>query len=145
MKATSNISDADERLLSELKKESVFISESLMGRGYPDGWVSANVQKIGLTDGRYILNTTKLAEAAALNYSTAKSLFGATNHFFVFFEDREGKVLNLGICGFGALNVQNMSADICENVTINAQALVRTERLVYHNRAVKMVVYTFRI
>ena len=143
IKATSNFSDKDDRKLDEIKMESAFISESLIGAGYPRGWNQANVQKIGITDGDYKVNTTKAIQAAAINYTELKVLFGTRNDFFAFFEDKHGNVQNIGQCGIGNLNITNITLDLCENVTVNARFISKSERLVFKDKSLKLVVYSW--
>ena len=144
MKVSSNLSDTDDRQLEELKADSAFIAESLVGTGYPDGWNSSNAEKIGLTDGGQILNTSKVSAAAAINYTTLKVLFGTRNDFFAFFQDKDGNVLNLGSCGTGQLAIANITPDICNNVSVKASKLAKSERIVYSGKAVRMSVYAWR-
>ncbi len=145
MRVSSNLSDTDERLLEELKADSAFVASGLAGTGYPDGWNALNVQKLGLTDGSNILNQSKVTSASAVNYSALKVLMGTRNDFFAFFEDKGGNVMSIaGICGIGKLSVANITTDICDNVSVSARFLARSERLVYRNGAVKLVVYSWR-
>ncbi|MBI2142179.1 hypothetical protein HYU15_01665 [Candidatus Woesearchaeota archaeon] len=145
MRVSSNLSDTDERLLEELKSDSAHIAASFAGAGYPDGWNSLNVQKPGLTGGSNILNQTKAASAASINYSNLKVLMGTRNDFFAFFEDKSGNVISIsGVCGIGKLAVANITAEICANVSVSAKFLARSERLVYRNGALKLVVYSWR-
>ncbi|MBI4438969.1 hypothetical protein HY640_03500 [Candidatus Woesearchaeota archaeon] len=143
-RVSSNISDIDERALGEVSSDSAAISESLMGIGYPSGWTAADVQKVGFTDGDFFLNQTKVNEAALVNYSSLKAILGVRSDFFVFFEDRAGNVINLGVCGVGKLAVSNISPELCSNVSVYARRLARTERLVYSGGVVKMVVYAWK-
>ncbi|MBI3034156.1 hypothetical protein HYY72_03270 [Candidatus Woesearchaeota archaeon] len=144
MRVSSNFSDKDERLLQELKADSAFISQSLVSEGYPSGWNSSNVQKIGLTDGNYILNLSKVSEASRINYTDMKALMGTRNEFIALFEDSNGNVLNLGVCGIGNQPPANISPDYCENASISASSIAKSERLVYNKKMIKLAVYSWR-
>lgn len=145
MRVSSNLSDADERLFGELRADSAFVASGLVGSGYPDGWNPSNVQKPGLTGGNNILNQSKVAYAAAINYSDLKVLMGTRNDFFAFFEDKSGNVVSIaGVCGIGKLSITNITSEICGNVSVPAKFLARSERLVYRNGALKLVVYSWR-
>ena len=68
-----------------------------------------------------------------------------SHDFFVFFENRYGNVINMGgVCGIGRLSIANVSGEICENISVSAKSLAKSERLAYWNGSVRMVVYTWR-
>lgn len=142
MRVTSNASDKDDRLLDDLKHDSSFISESLSGEGYPSGWNPSTVEKLGLTDGRLRVNGSKVLYAAAINYTSLKMMLGTKHDFYVFFKDKDGNVLNLGVCGFGGLSLENSTQ--CQNISVNSKMLVKSERLVYNDGVVNLVVYSWR-
>ena len=144
LRVSSNISDRDERLFDELRSDSVFVADSMSGTGYPDGWNPGNVQKIGLTDGNMRLNLTKVAYAASINSSSLKATMGTRDDFIVFFMNSNDSILYLGSCGFGSLHFENISADECSNVSISSKMLAKSERLVYSNGLVRMVVYSWK-
>lgn len=144
MRVASNISDRDEQRLEELKSDSIVVAETFIGKGYPDGWNSANVQKLGLTDGSYIVNDTKVFEASRINYTGLKVFLGTRNEFFAFFQDKDGNIVNSGACGIGKLSVSNITSYICSNFSVQASMLARSERLVYRNGTLKMIVYAWR-
>jgi hypothetical protein len=52
---------SDETLISSLLSEAKTISNSLVTQGYPLNWTAANVTTVGITNGDFRINTTKLS------------------------------------------------------------------------------------
>ncbi len=102
------------------------------------------MQKIGLTDGHQKLNLTKVTSLNQLNYTTVKPVLGIRNDFQVIFTDKHGNVLNIGSCGFGKYSLTNITDKICENLSLEAKHIAKTERFVYYDRLIKMQVLSFR-
>ncbi len=145
IRVSSNISDTDERQLEELRLESEFIGSSLSGKGYPSPWDSGSVQKLGITNGERVIMDSKVQETSKIEYSTLKVLLGTRNDFYAHFQDPNGNVISInGTCGIGKLNITNITAETCNNATVNAKYLVQSERLLYRNGLTKMIVYVWR-
>ena len=138
---SNNLQSEDQ--FSILAADSQSISSSLISAGEPPGWAANNVTKIGLTDGSYRLNTSKVSQLMNISPNTAGTLFGINTNFVVFFKDKHGNVLNINGCAFSSadLTVQNISATLCENFTITPENdLISVERLaVYDAQIIKIV------
>jgi hypothetical protein len=143
----SNNLRADESDFSLLIKNSDAISSSLLSAGQPSDWRAGNVSIIGITDGSYRLNFTKVQRLHNLSVETASSLFGTNSNYLIFFKDIYGNVLNLDGCAYGnsGLVVHNLSLSICQNVTITPNNhLVNVERIVlYNSNIIKIVVQSW--
>jgi hypothetical protein len=71
--------------MSVMESAAMSASDSLVRQpGIPEGWNSTNVTTIGLASQENVLNETKLAEFAGMNYNTIKGLLGIANYEFYF-------------------------------------------------------------
>ncbi|MBD3203093.1 hypothetical protein GF327_02265 [Candidatus Woesearchaeota archaeon] len=80
------------------------VSESLMSQGIPGSWNENNVISIGITNGNYILNVTKLSlfyNLTMLDYEHTKSLLQTKYDFLVFFKNQVNRTINLTQKFFG--------------------------------------------
>ncbi len=84
--------------------DSKTISNSLISEGYPIDWNETDVKKIGLTDGNYRLNQTKLNRFANMNYPNVRSsIFDSRFNYYFQLKDKEGNVIPInGSDGIGA-------------------------------------------
>ncbi|MBN2454473.1 hypothetical protein JXB11_02915 [Candidatus Woesearchaeota archaeon] len=123
------------------------ISSSLVSPGEPEDWTADNVQQLGIVEGLYLLNGTKARALMTMNPVNASILFGANSNYAVFFEDKDGNILNFGNCTLNnaGFAVQNLTPSLCENFTITPQQhLVSVERLAMHNFSIiKIVIHTW--
>jgi hypothetical protein len=81
--------------------DSKTISNSLMSPGYPADWNTSNVQKIGLTDGNYRINQTKLENFGNIELTRARSIFDTRFNYYIQLRNQNGTTIpingNLGI------------------------------------------------
>ena len=115
------------------------IAQSLLDTGYPDGWTTIEVSRIGLTNSNKI-NQTKLDRFYELaneplnpsGYAKAKSIFGTSYDFFV--------NLSVPMTISGSTPAENgIGKDFTGQVTTN---LIKTTRLtIYENKPVTIYIY----
>ncbi len=109
---TTNISKQDTIVREDLISDAKTIASSLTSSGYPFGWNSNNVIRIGLTDSNNKLDSAKFREFTEIGYNRSKRLIGIISDYFVFFTNESGEVQNIeGFCGIGGYGV-NTSYDI---------------------------------
>ena len=102
---TTNISKQDAIVLNDLVSDSKSVSSSLMLAGFPENWDNETVQRIGLTENNQNVNETKLRYLSDISYKEAKKLLGTVYDFFMFLEDGNGNLINIGTeCGYGSGN-----------------------------------------
>jgi len=102
---TTNISKQDAVVLNDIISDSKSISSSLMLAGFPENWDNETVQRIGLTGNNQNVNETKLRYLSDISYKEAKKLLGTVYDFFMFLEDGNDNLINIGSeCGYGSGN-----------------------------------------
>jgi len=128
--------------------ETKTISESLVSQGYPSNWTDMTVERIGITDGDKIINSTKLIQFYNLsltNYSKTRKLFGIKGDFIVFFTRMNNSPANLS--GIYKIGYPLVVLDLQNNVDLSAveyNNLVSLKRiLIYDKVTVNMVVYSW--
>ena len=77
---------SDETLISSLISEAKSISNSLVTRGYPLGWTTTNVTNVGLTDGNYRINLTKLSYFNSWGYEERRGYIHTTKDYYFYLE-----------------------------------------------------------
>lgn len=123
-----NFVDDSEADWQEIIIDSKSISSTLISIGYPTDWTNDTVSVLGLTDGNYRINSTKLARLKNMSYRQAKNVMRTRFEFYFFIEDQNGIVLD-----FAGLNATNHSF------------LVQTTRFVIYNSSVsKMVLHIWK-
>lgn len=109
------------------------LSETLMRQGVPDNWNETNVFQIGLTDGNYNLNITKLQSLDNLsqdNYETSKRLVGSSFDYLIYFKNSEDVTQSftsstyIGYPGYNETNVFELANDI---ITISRYVVMKEE------------------
>ena len=102
---TTNISKQDAVVLNDIISDSKSVSSSLMLAGFPENWDNETVQRIGITGNNQNVNETKLRYLSDISYKEAKKLLGTVYDFFMFLEDGNGNLINIGSeCGYGSGN-----------------------------------------
>ena len=86
----SNLVDESEPAWEEIIIDSKSISSSLMSSGYPEDWNESNVSRIGILDGNYRINQTKIERFVSMPYNTSRQLFNTWFDFYFFIEDKNG-------------------------------------------------------
>lgn len=103
---TTNASKAGSGAVKDMLGASEAISSSLLLGGFPDNWTNVTAVKVGLTNGKQEINETKLSRLKDVNYTVAKRMLGSAYDFFMFFENSDGDIINIGTeCGYGSSEV----------------------------------------
>lgn len=120
-----NFSDESESEWQEMIIDAKAITSSLISSGYPSDWTNDTVGAIGLTDGNYRINSTKVMMFRNMSYKRARDLLNTRFNFYFFIEEGGGtRFYDAG------LNATNHSF------------LVQTTRFVIYNSSVhRMVLY----
>ncbi len=144
---TTNLSAENKVLLEKVVFDAEMISETLISGGYPDDWNADNVQRLGLTDNNYRLNTTKLGYVANLSYFDRKYLFGTTFDYYIALQYMDGSLLNItNMSGFTTLDL-NPEGGIglygLETMgSTNPDHMVKKERyLIYNSSTIKLLIF----
>jgi hypothetical protein len=93
-----NLSDRAEAEWQEMIIDSKSISSTLMTEGYPLNWTNETVEILGLTDGNYRINGTKVMQFKNMSYKHARQVFRTRFQFYFFIEDSNGtKMYDAGL------------------------------------------------
>jgi len=140
-KYSFNLSDIQANTLKELIIDSKTILNYLMGEGLPKNWNTSNVISIGLTDGNYRINVTKVGNFSALSYGRAKSLLSVMNDYYVFFEDRNKNSVTInGVEGIGKPGVNKTNL----NSTESPSDVIKVFRFaMYNSTIIRMGIYVW--
>jgi hypothetical protein len=131
----------DDDILSDLDLEGGFITDALMGSGFPEMWNKASVLEIGITDDDRI-NETKLAYFTELDYNQTRSLLRTKYEYYLFFESSSGPLpLNSTHEGKGkpGVNSTNIIDDYDPNHFIKI-----TRFVAYKSNPRRMVLYLWK-
>ncbi|MBN2112077.1 hypothetical protein JW707_03175 [Candidatus Woesearchaeota archaeon] len=120
---SGNFSGEDESDWEEMMVDSNSISSSLMSAGLPSNWTEGNVTLLGITDGKYRINETKLWQFENMSYADAKNLFRTRFDFYFFLEDANG--------------TKHHEAGLSPN---SSKFLVATTRFVIYNSSINRAV-----
>lgn len=122
--------------LENLRREAQGISNFLMSEGYPSNWNSSNVERIGIVDSGFMLNSSKLESLASMDYYSSKSLLNADHDYYFYFSDSANNSSNLP--SFGKPGINSTSLDGLEN----PDRLVSVSRFVFYDKHLyRMVIY----
>ena len=109
----ANISKQSSSVFDELISETKTISPTLLLEGNPSTWTNETVIRIGLTKNDERIDNTLLIEASKISYNRTKKLLGVVHDFFVFFENKDGRIVTFaGEFGLG-------SPDVIFNSSVN--------------------------
>lgn len=123
-----NFVDESEADWQEIIIDSKAISSALISGGYPAGWTNEIVSVLGVTDGNYRINSTKMQMLKNMTYKEAKNVMKTRFDFYFFIEDKNGTVID-----FAGLNATDPSF------------LVQTTRFAIYNSSVsRMVLYIWK-
>jgi hypothetical protein len=130
---TNSLSKENEATLNDMVLDLKSISSQLVLQGYPSDWNSTSVEKIGLTDGNYRLNQTKLSRFYAIDNAQIISKMNTRFNFYFYILDASGnKILVDG-------------KDHAGLEAATASEKVQTTRIVIYNSSiVRMVMYTWQ-
>lgn len=129
-KYSINLSSSQSDEVKELLIDAKTLSSFLVHEGMPSNWSTSDVILIGLTNGDYRLNESKINNFSALSYSTAKDLLSVRNDYYVFFEDRNSTSISPGgVQGVGKPGVNKTNI----NQTENPDNLFQVFRFVMYN------------
>ena len=85
-----NLLDESEAEWQEMIIDSKAITSSLISAGYPENWTNETVNVIGLTDGNYRINTTKIMLFRNMSYKRAREILKTRFNFYFFIQDKNG-------------------------------------------------------
>ncbi len=98
----TNISRGDSIVMDNLVSDAKTISSSLVSAGYPAGWDSTNVIRIGFTSGNNRIDNAQFNEFMEINYNKTRKMLGTSYDYLLFFVNESGDVQNIeGFCGTG--------------------------------------------
>ena len=92
---TNNLSTDSEEEINEMVLDAKTISNSLMSKGYPTDWNVTTVQKIGLTNGNYRINQTKIESFANITVADARSMFDTRFNYYVQLKMQNGTIIKI--------------------------------------------------
>ncbi|MBW2972440.1 hypothetical protein KY359_05375 [Candidatus Woesearchaeota archaeon] len=126
---------SDDTLMSSLVSEAKTVSNSLATRGYPVGWTSANVTTVGLTDGNFRINSSKLSDFNSWSYEERRGYLHTTKDYYFYLELMNGTRFNELCADPGAGCAEwNTSYFLAQN----------TRLLIYEHEPVRMVLYVYQ-
>lgn len=136
-----NLSDIREVTVKELIIDAKTLSSYLMSEGLPKNWNSSNVITIGLTDGNYRINETKVSYFSDMDYSIAKNMLSVINDYYIFFEDKNGSTITInGIDGIGKPGVTKTNL----NATEHPSDIIKIFRFaMYNNTIIRLGMYVW--
>ncbi len=126
---TNAIDVTGNNILDELITDAKSISSCLLSEGSPSNWTTESVQRIGLTNGDYRINQTKLESFAEINYNSSRQILGTTYDYYFYLEEKDGTQIE--ISGEEGIGYPNSDAD---------QLIQMTRFVVYNSSITKMVV-----
>jgi len=126
---------SDETLMSSLVAESKSITDSLAGQGYPLNWSSANVSTVGITDGNFRINPSKLADFNSWGYEERGGYIHTTKDYYFYLEYINGTRFN-----------ERCKDQFAGCVAWNASEVLAqsTRLLIYDSKVVRMVLYVYQ-
>lgn len=130
---TNNLSSQDELMMHEMVLDLKAISSSVIHEGYPKNWTEDNVKSIGITDGNYRIDQTKLERFAEMNHSSIINNFNTPYNFYMYLEDQEGNVLP--VSGQNGIGKDSSSS-------LNRVQIIRLG--VYNSSIVRMVMHLWQ-
>lgn len=140
-KYSINLSNIQEITLKELVIDAKTVSNYLVSEGLPKDWNTSNVISIGLTDGNYQLNTTKLGNFSQLDYITTKSMFSVVNDYYIFFTDKNDTTVIINeIEGIGKPGINRTNLDALEDPS---DVLKVFRFVLYNSTIIKMGIYVW--
>lgn len=126
---------ADDSLISSLVSEAKSITNTLVTQGYPTGWTAANVTNVGLTNGDYRINMTKLANFNSWGYEERRGYLHTTKDYYFYLEHLNSTRFNERCADPGAGCIQwNTSQYLVQN----------TRLLIYDEDIVRLVLYVYQ-
>jgi hypothetical protein len=132
---TEHSSYSDETLLLSLISEAKVVSNSLVAEGYPPGWSLSNVTTVGLTDGDYRINSTKLSNFNSWGYEERRGYLHMGKDYYFYLEYPNSTRFN-ELCKdpFGGCVEWNSSYYLAQN----------TRLLIYNHSVVRMVLNVYQ-
>ena len=91
----NNISALEGKGFDDLYTDSITVSSTLLGEGTPANWTVNNVTEIGLTNGNYRLNPSKVQRFASMNYFQSKLYLKTRFDYLLFFENRSNELIRI--------------------------------------------------
>lgn len=139
---SQNNEASDAQLFDTLVEDTEHLATGLLSTGTPFDWNETSVETAGITDGEMRLNVTKLGRLMNLS---ANNAFASNANYLIYLKDDKG-ILNLSGCALSntAVSPEATSLEYCNDITIDANQLVSSERLLFHNGSIiHLVVQTW--
>jgi hypothetical protein len=126
---------SDETLISALLTEAKTISNSLVTQGYPSGWSLSDVSTVGLTNGDYRINSSKLADFNSWGYEERRGYLHTTKDYYFYLQYMNGTKFN-ELCEdqFAGCVEWNSSYQLVQN----------TRLLIYDSKVVRLVLNVYQ-
>ncbi|MBU2561150.1 MAG: hypothetical protein KKD17_02550 [Nanoarchaeota archaeon] len=126
---------SDETLMSSLISEAKAVSNSFVTRGYPVDWTAANVTTVGLTDGDYRIDSSKLSDFNSWGYEERRGYLHTTKDYYFYLEYLNGTRFN-ELCEdpLAGCVAWNSSYNLAQN----------TRLLIYDSKVVRAVLYVYQ-
>lgn len=124
----NNLSTGNDDTLMEISVDARRISESLLSSGYPDPWNATDVERLGLTNNNYRLDSAKLGNFSEMSAEEIRAASGTRFNVYVQLVGESGDIISInGLDGVGA-------------PPVNSTDQIRVTRLViYNSEIIKMV------
>lgn len=119
----ANANDSDTSI-DGVYSQAKTISDYLISEGYPTDWNQTNVIRLGLTTGDHVLDIDKLKEFTNMtktDYDNVKTTLVSKGDFVIYFENKNGELLNLseqfiGNPYYNSTNIDNANPDVMVKV-----------------------------
>ena len=136
---TNNISSRTENNFNDMYETSLIVSDSLISSGIPQGWNSTTVEEIGLTQGNYRINTSKLYYFKQIEYSDTKALLKTKYDYIFFFMDKSDNLLALN--GTSYYGKAGITKDNLNELESPGTIISSTRLIIFNSSIITMEVY----
>ncbi len=136
---------SDSRVFETLIEDSEHIAAGLLSAGTPPDWNETTVETAGISDGHQRLNLTKLGRLMNLSAQARNRVLSTNANYLIYLKDGQG-ILNLSGCALSntAITPETLDEQHCKDLTPDADQLVSSERLLFHNGTIiRLVVQTW--
>lgn len=132
----SNSASSSTGSIDHMRRDAQSVSSFLMSEGFPINWNSTSVERIGIVDSGFRLNSSKLDSLTNVDYEVAKNLFNTKYDYYFYFSDNLNGIANISSFGKPGVNVSSLETQE------NPDKVVSLSRFVfYDNHIYRMVVY----
>jgi len=122
----NNILTEESSLIADMIAEGKILSSGFVSNGIPGNWTPATVKQIGLTDGNYRINFTKLDMFESMNISEVQEVYKLRNNYYIQFLDRDDSIIQInGSAGLGAKPVGEDERVSMTRIVIHNHSIVK--------------------